>query len=821
VPKIRLLLIAALVGLTSCDPRARAGAAAAGSGAAAAGSGAAVAAAESAPAFKCAAGVLTCIRVLNRTGKAQTDIPVTFGQPFAPGDMPSGATLTARTASGATLPVQIDEPATNSDGSLRYAVASLVLPQLPGDGAVVSLFVEKSAAPASSAGGTPAAAAAAYLDSGHDLDVVLNLYSAQISQIFLGDRDGFKPGTPFQAGDVITVEIGDDPADKYELTVTEQTAGGTFGNYKKLAEALTALINKSQHYRAYKIGEGGGYERLWLTAREGAGKPFDVRVSTTSQAPVKTWVIQPYEAPRRYVASTRGLLTEAQRKGDLKTWLAGAVATEFTLSGPFAAEEGGAPHPRINARLDVRFYPAAAKRVRTDVTVEDAWAYDPGPRNWQYDVDVVQGGKTLFAEKGVAHNHHARWHRVFWSDPDPGIMVQHDLGYLLQSRAVLNYDRSLQIPEAILAQEERNLAKADTSVMGPAFIVPYFGMTGGRADIGPLPRWTVLYLLTEDPRSYAAMMANADAAGAIPIHYRDRKTDLPVSIDAHPTAVIVSGTPKPEDVFPKLTNSDTIWQPEPAHQPSLDYVPYLLTGDRFYLDELQFWADWNLIQMNPGARKFDKGILAEQQIRGYAWSLRTLGHAAWVTPDKHPMKKYFEAKLANNLDWQLERYAKRTHPLGFDAIRDNMEKMITWQLDFLVLTVGELAEKGYPAAEKWLRWLAEPAVGLWNNEQNGFCRMLAPTQDVWMRPKSGGENYKNWQEIVAGNFPDLNGECPTVFPKNAYDGSALGYITNAMAAMAVLSDLNVSGSRETYDWIAARQTKVPFYKDPTWKIMPR
>src|SRR6478735_9995444 len=39
--------------------------------------------------------------------------------------------------------------------------------------------------------------------------------------------------------------------------------------------------------------------------------------------------------------------------------------------------------------------------------------------------------------------------------------------------------------------------------------------------------------------------------------------------------------------------------PDAAHEPALDFLPYLITGDRFYLEELEFWAEWNLSGTDP------------------------------------------------------------------------------------------------------------------------------------------------------------------------------------------------------------------------------
>ena len=40
--------------------------------------------------------------------------------------------------------------------------------------------------------------------------------------------------------------------------------------------------------------------------------------------------------------------------------------------------------------------------------------------------------------------------------------------------------------------------------------------------------------MTQDNRARASMMAVADAAASVPIHYRDEKTDQPMDVENNP-----------------------------------------------------------------------------------------------------------------------------------------------------------------------------------------------------------------------------------------------------------------------------------------------
>ncbi|HEB94128.1 MAG TPA: hypothetical protein ENI94_11810, partial [Gammaproteobacteria bacterium] len=58
-----------------------------------------------------------------------TNIPVTFGQVFAPGDVPAGLSVKVNVG-GNPLQTQVDDKATHPDGSLRHAVITAWLPAL-------------------------------------------------------------------------------------------------------------------------------------------------------------------------------------------------------------------------------------------------------------------------------------------------------------------------------------------------------------------------------------------------------------------------------------------------------------------------------------------------------------------------------------------------------------------------------------------------------------------------------------------------------------------------------------------------------------------
>ena len=756
-----------------------------------------------APPLVCAPKALTCIEV-EGGAQAQRHVPLTIGQPFLAGDVPKGATLLAQDGRGGALPLQIDQPATFADGSLRFAVLSTVLPSLAAHNRDrIDFFL-----------GMPAGRAEVMVPPPDiTIKAVATIYAAQLSMITFGDRTGYNPGRPFLAGETVTIALGEAPEDRYTLTISRELEGGAYPTLSRIAEAFMALINQGRNFRAYKVGEGGGYEHLWVTSRERPGRSFAVQFLYGGQASLRATVVQAWQPSRRFVASASG--------GRLaNAWLAGPVVSETTQTVAFVEEASGTPHPQLTARFAVRSY-AGVETVRVDAAVENAWTYEPGAGNLTYDLQLLLDGSEAFGVEELTHYHHARWHTVRWTGQTPSVHVRHNLSYLVKSRAVWNYDTRLKIPEATLQAEGQALARAGTRPMGTATLTPYMPTTGGRSDIGPLPRWTVLYLLSQDPRAKALMLANADAGGSAPIHYRDRKTDQPVSLDDHPDLRLIPNQQGP-DAMPAMDNADTPWTVDVSHQPSLAYVPYLVTGERYYLDELMFWANWSIGMHPSDYRGGSLALLSDEQVRGQAWGMRVLGEAAHILPDQHPMKAYFTRKLANNLDWYVTQYPRNPDqgaisPLGWVEKGDAVGLTGPWQNDFLALVIGWLAQSGEPLAEQYFHWLSRATVGRWTHEAQGYCRAQAPAYYIKIR---GPDNrfIANWRDLHRLNWPEIT-RCPATIT-DGYPNSPGGYVAVSLAMLAVAADLGVDGAAAAYDRLR-RDTAIDFATDPTWAIVPR
>ena len=754
--------------------------------------------------LQCPAGSLTCVELVSEASEAQAHVPVTIGQAFRRGDVPKGRSVVAH-AGGAALPLQLDGVALHADGSLRFAILTTIVPSLPAGGRVVVGFAADQPAPSAAAAPSP-------LERAGKLAIELSVYAPQVSAIEFGDFKGHTPGTPFRAGERIVVVIGADAADRYALEVPAALAAGDFASVSKLADALAQVINAKGRFQAFRPPDTFGL--LWITTAKAGLKPFELRVEYAGAARVQASIKDAFVPARRFTAAV-GALASSKR-----SWLRGPLATEEVVTGPFIDAETNAPHPHLSARIAVRGF-AGSPALRADVAVENDWAYERDPRPFTYDVVIRDDDRTLFRQERLVHAPSARWHQDLWLSGAPHVEVRHDTAYLLGTGAVPHYDLGAAPSEAALRAAAEQIAKADFRPMGLGTVAPYMPTTGGRPDIGPLPRWTAMYLLGMDPRLRRETFGNAAAGAGAPVHYRDRKTGLPVLLDARPGIALAARKTGGPDVLPEPPAGSSVWTVDPAHQPSLSYVPYLMTGDLFYLEELQFWANWNLIQMNPNFRGGAAGLIWADQLRGQAWTLRTLGQAAFVTPDGDPLKAYFAQKLDNNLAWYLKHYVEAP-PSGLHWLTasDKPDEVSPWQNDMMTIVLGQLIDMGFPKAEPLMRWMAEFVLGRWTAESAGYCYAMAPGYWLKIRAQPKAPAFDNWRDFFAANWPDVK-QCPAPETMRAKDTPS-DYPALGRAALAVLAAHEVAGARAAFDRLSALSPKMVagFRDDPTWAIVP-
>ena len=577
----------------------------------------------------------------------------------------------------------------------------------------------------------------------------------------------------------------------------------------------------------------------------------------------------------------RASADELLAQGRATSWLQGSAVQEWLVNAPLV-DGSGVAHPHLAARFAVRWYPQT-RRARVDVVLENDWAFEPAPQNFLYDVALSVGGTRVYTKQALNHFAHARWRKTFWWGEEPKLHLRHDAAYMIRTGALPNYDTGVTPSAAALTALGNAWAAARTEPMAPGLVVTYMPSTGGRPDIGPLPQWAATYLLSMDARAKAVTLGVGDLAGSWPIHYRDKNTGRPVSLADYPYMTLlgrpgdtVNPKTRKSEAFPACTACSTApynYTPDSAHQPSLAYLPYVVTGDHYHLEELQFWANYNMVQANPGYRGQEKGLVKSDQVRGQAWSLRTLGQAAYITPDNDPMKAYFAERVQNNLAWYHANYVEaQPNALGvldgrngFAAIAYTTPSgpstgVAPWQDDFFSWSVGHLAKGlGYDAALPLAQWKATFPVG--RMTAPGYCWIDGAAYSLSVRPSAGAALFTTFEQAYQATMrgTDASGAAvPLVNSTGAryldqpcgskaqadwrtqkdrdtrvvrsawlvgemtgYATSQSGYPSNMQPALAAAVDAGAPNAQQAWDLFINRPVKPDYSQAPQWAIVPQ
>jgi hypothetical protein len=542
-----------------------------------------------------------------------------------------------------------------------------------------------------------------------------------------------------------------------------------------------------------------------------------------------------------YTVSADDLLKNAS----YKTWLAGSIANEWIVSAPLK-DANGVAHPHLSARFAIRWY-SAIRKARVDVTLENDWAYEAAPQNFTYNAQVLIGGKSVYENAALTHLHHARWRKMFWWGEAPQVHVRHNTGYLINSRAVPNYDQSIVVADSALAALGASWTGAITEPMGVGVAEPYMPATGGRGDIGLLPKWSAMYLLSMDKRAKDVMLGTADLAGSWSAHYRDKLTDLPVSLVEHPYMTILghqgdtfNPVTRKYEAFPACataTGCATPYTHDTSHEPNFAYLPYLVTGDYYYLEELQFWAMYSAFSSNPGYRGNIKALLFPDQVRGQAWSLRTLSEAAYITPDSDPLKAHFDQFLSSNLDWYNANYSQNSSANTLGVILENAvvysngTGISPWQDDFFTSAIGHAVELGFTKAAPLLAYKTQFPIARMTGA--GACWIEGAIYSMIIRDSATSPVYASiGQAYRASHTAEFNLlGCNSVAmaasfqlklgEMTGYSPSAMGYPSNMQPALAFGADVGGTAGGAAWAQFMARSNKPNYASEPQFAIVPR
>jgi PKD repeat protein len=469
------------------------------------------------------------------------------------------------------------------------------------------------------------------------------------------------------------------------------------------------------------------------------------------------------------------------------------------LSGPLVHEgrheitpvtDDGTPHPFLRVIYDVRSYADGASRL--DVTVDNTLNL-AGAGMETYDVAIVAEGQTLFERQAVDHHYLTRWRKTFGIDLTESEFAP-DFEPLHEAGAVPRYRTDIE-------NVVDDPTGPDFEILRPGSTPKGMGQPGEGPSIGLLPWWVPRYIVHKDPTQLEAILANGDLAGSWPIHLT-MEDGNPVNIDQRLKFWFdPRGSEKP---LGDLTRTSDL-VPSLSHTPSLAYVPYLLTGDRYYADEMRSWAAWGVAALWEFKRGPNALIQPSAlQIRSTAWQLRNWAEAAAYLPDNDTFRDYFASKVQGNLEWLDSEATTNLSPLG-SFIESNVNSrtkrnVSVWQYGYLNWSIEHINDLGIPGVSggrDTQRQMAAFTLQFYNSPQ--FPRENA----VDLRNGSGWIDLAHVDEN--GNlqyFEDLASLYAYNFPEPR--PLSVNYAPHHLGLLHVAMRHDVGGADDAYDWLASQ-----------------
>jgi hypothetical protein len=277
--------------------------------------------------------------------------------------------------------------------------------------------------------------------------------------------------------------------------------------------------------------------------------------------------------------------------GDL--WLSGALVYEGrSVVAPASSPVDSGAHPFLRVVFDTRLYNDGSGRI--DVTVENVLD-KTGAATVTYDAAIAVLGQPVFTKPAVQHFYLTRWRKTFRIGSTPLAAITPDI-------APFNTANALPPYLSIVANQVDSPVGAAYDILREGAVGADMPDHGRRQELAPYPDWTARYLVYKNQTQRAFVLANGDLSGSWPIHAREMENgpnpgvgpERLISLDQRPGIWYdaraqadgydhVRGTPLPLVEYGSTVPGpgQTTLIPDNAHQPSLAYVPHLITGDRY------------------------------------------------------------------------------------------------------------------------------------------------------------------------------------------------------------------------------------------------
>lgn len=798
---------------------------------------------------------IVSITLENTSTYVQENVPFTFGQVFSEGHLPTnGAAVELRAPDNSIVPCQMDVKTTYKDGSVRFAILSAIVPTLAASASIKYDIVRKAVA---NAGQAPT------LAEYPDLSIVMTIKDTGIL------REGPTAGVVYTADfravmaqNKFTTWLSGPICSEWLMRAPLVTADGVVHPdihvrfnirvYKGIQKAKIDYIVENNWVKPKAVMSGSNvWENVSILP---IIYTYNLAVGGVSVASRNSRAYHSVGLAANSAGAYNGNNTNVPNDDTVYTAtmtidgipkfisLAGTAIQKFgTLFAAINTQLGGLATCTISDGNGGMKITSNSSGAGSSVVIDGGTLY-PILKAYMPLDRAIQGGEYV-------HNARTRWKRTVWWNTEPSIHIRHDKHYLINSKVVPNYNPLLTGDTAFIdakwaeIQNNSDIGKNGIQKAGmPA--------QGGSPGIGILPSWTSVYIVNQGEKAKKTMLLQGDLMGSWPVIFREYDTDEPVNLAKWPmvTRTGSGGDSKNlatgfQELLPNASQPSGIPSsgntPDVAHHPDMCFVPYLVTGDHYYMESMLFYMMFLLIQQNPAGsyRAGAKGLFHRDQTRGNAWAMRTLAHNLYLLPDNHGHRANLTYVMASNVEWYNNNFVVAGAPLFsmFGRLREILYEgnlaVGQFQEDFYTQAIGRAIELGFEEFLPMLRYRNLNVTGRLTSGTD-FCWRQATLYALHIRATNGGPEYTSWADAYKASKPDLVGvACLSPQMDNAigwgsnsmhgYPDSTEGYPANFQPAVAYCAMFDLPKAKDAWMVLDARSPKADYNKGAQFGIEPR
>ncbi len=351
-----------------------------------------------------------------------------------------------------------------------------------------------------------------------------------------------------------------------------------------------------------------------------------------------------------------------------------------------------------------------------------------------------------------------------------------------------------------------------------AGLAGFMGMTGERGDIGLVTEWQADYIC--NGVNLATVLAQAEAGGTFPWIIRDPTTGAPYNAQANASATLVYvNKSQPSTILSTTCNlavGGSLVSCDVAHEPEVWYLPFLMTGDPFYLEQGQFQGTFNVVGYPVVAR-----YNASLGVRAVAWGLRTAARLATATPAALPVwllpASVWQADLAKRVTW-LTANGINVTGIGapFQFIGGSPPLLAAqplddfWEHDFIAAALLDALRLGQNSVLPIVTWILQSVVAR-TGGTSGWPRARPTCYNTVLSATAGGPVAATWSALWAANLAyqptlltfatgDPTGE-NTLNPSPPASGC---YMTYVYGVLAMANRLGIASVAAPFAWMSAQ-----------------